>query len=175
MRALILLARQETRSYLKDPIDYFIFPGGKLLAERQKMFPTSRCQAPGLHAQLRGGLPGRPLRARRARGHSRRGQRWRRRSGAERRGEGRPLTARPCALGKRPALCASTRPKKSVPLKCVCTAVSFAHLESAPVNTCNAAHRPNRYMQPLPWAPLRPERPQLACGPRACAAVSTQP
>lgn len=34
------LALQETRSYLKDAIDYFIFPGGKLLAERQKMLPT---------------------------------------------------------------------------------------------------------------------------------------
>lgn len=39
--ALILLARQETRSYLKDPIDYFIFAGGKLLAR------DKRCSLPG--------------------------------------------------------------------------------------------------------------------------------
>lgn len=26
--------------FKKNPIDYFIFPGGKLLAERQKMSPT---------------------------------------------------------------------------------------------------------------------------------------
>lgn len=49
MRALILLSRQETRSYLKDPIDYFIFPRGKLLAERQKMFPTQRYKATAFH------------------------------------------------------------------------------------------------------------------------------
>lgn len=91
MRALILLARQETGSYLKDPIDYFIFPGGKLLAERQKMFPTSRGQATGLHTPLRGGLTGGARSGRGERGDTRaagsahrcerRGRRRRRQSG----------------------------------------------------------------------------------------------